>query len=108
MPKFTLPPLKKPKKDDKTDMPEVASGMDEYERCVDLPVNTAILDAVDTDESATVTLVGKIIRKEDITGKHKRQHITVMVESVEVYPDGNSGKSQKQFKKGFNNVRGKY
>ena len=48
MPKYTLPPMKKPKKDDKLNMPTEATGMGEYERCIDLPVNAAILDAVDT------------------------------------------------------------
>ena len=110
MPKYTLPPLKKPKKGDDMKMPMTAdaNGMDEWARRVELPVNTAILDAVDTDENATVTLTGKIIRKEDVSGKEKRQRITIQVESVEVYPDGNSGKAVKQFKKGFDKAREKY
>ena len=111
MPKFTLPPLKKPKKHDKMDnmaMPVESTGIDEYARRIDIPVNKAILDAVDTDDIATVTLTGKIVTKEDVTGTNKRQRITLILESVEVYPDQNSGKALKQAKKGFDRVREDY
>jgi hypothetical protein len=106
MPKFTLPALKKPKQDEEKMMVESAAGMDDYQRHIQIPVNKAILDAVDTNDNATVTLIGKIVTKEDITGSHERQMITLLVESVEAYPEGK--KAMRQAQKGYKRVAEEY
>lgn len=98
MPKFTLPPEEKPKKDKGMDVATPMTG--DWQRRVTLPVNKAILDAVDTDDVVTVTLTGKVTREVSESGQYPEKSLTVNIDSVEVYPESQP-RAKKAFARGF-------
>jgi hypothetical protein len=100
MPKFTLPEIKKPKKDKQAQ--GIAPSMDDtWRRHITIPANKEILDALNVGDECTITLSGKVnelVKREG--AEYKDMHFGVEVSSVEAYPITNE-KAEKQFSKGY-------
>lgn len=95
MPTYKIPE----EKDEREEAPTIDSN---WMRHVQLPVNEAILDAVNVGDDVTVTLKAKLngMEKKDSV-ERKNYSISLNISEVEVYSD-DMGK--KAFKKGFKNA----
>tara|TARA_R110000782_G_scaffold164974_3_gene256897 strand:- start:313 stop:663 length:351 start_codon:yes stop_codon:yes gene_type:complete len=98
MPKYDLPPLPKPEKDEEmvenmptTGMSSSPKSPDKWQRTISLPVNDAILESIKVGDNVSVTLMGEVHgtenseTSEDDYGNNKS--IRVMVTSIEAYPE---------------------
>jgi hypothetical protein len=104
MPKWNLPPIERPKKEEVNDYPLSSSGFpDVYDRQIRVPVNSAIIKALTVGGEATVTLRGKISElssNESMIG-NERTMLTIELEQVEAYGAEDPAESmEKGFKKG--------
>jgi hypothetical protein len=98
MPKYDLPPLPKPEKDEEmvdnmptTGMSSSPKSPDKWQRTISLPVNDAILESIKVGDNVSVTLMGEVHGTENSETSEEEdgnnKSIRVMVTSIEVYPE---------------------
>jgi hypothetical protein len=100
MPKYDLPPLPKPEKDEEmvenmptTGMSSSPKSPDKWQRTISLPVNAAILESIKVGDNVSVTLMGEVHGTQDSETSDddydysNNKSIRVMVTSIEAYPE---------------------
>lgn len=91
MPTYKLPKPKKRDEEVKTEPASIDGDMDDYRRRITIPVNDAILDALQIDEEVTVTLSGTLTGMAKTINEHyKEKSITITVTEVSAYSSDES------------------
>lgn len=108
MPKYKLPPLKKPKSKEAKEMAGCDNYYDdEWRRKIRLPANNEILEALTIDEEVTVTLRGKVCELQSRESDNQSKiEFEVIVSEVEAYPN-TKDEANKSMKKGYDKLKKK-
>lgn len=112
MPRYDLPPLQPRQPEVAMNTPTVdggLSGPDEWERTLSIPVNQAILSAMEVDGEVVIELRGKVASlSSNQTNTRSNASMSVVISSVEAYPADDGYEEQEQFEQSFNKARGMF
>lgn len=108
MPHYELPPLQPRQPEVAMNAPTVAgapSAPDEWERTLSIPVNQAILSAMEVDGEVVIELRGKVT---SLSNTRSSSTMSVVISSVDAYPADDGYQEQEQFEQSFNKARGMF